>query len=171
MEQRSSEVCVQALPFVTYPTGDLRTSIWSGSNCRRGYGLKFIEKTKQTCCVYCGMPIATDYYAWLTMVIDHVVPVSVCVALRIPMEFCRSLANMALACAACNGFDNRYTSALEPRDWSFEEFLNLRDEIFITRKDRILMKQKEEREFFDQTVAHPSRAGAGAGAGIEASAS
>jgi hypothetical protein len=91
------------------------------------------------------------------MVIDHVVPVSVCKGLNIQMEFCRSLANMVLACAACNGFDNRYRLTSERKVSTFREFLVLRDEIFIARRERIQRKHESERKFFAERIA-PDRA-------------
>ncbi|MGD1062126.1 MAG: HNH endonuclease signature motif containing protein [Terracidiphilus sp.] len=155
MEQTLEEVRSSPLPFANYPKDEakLRKSIWIGSNCRHEYGLKFIQVTRQNCCAYCRTPIATDYNAWLTMVIDHAVPVSVCKNLKIPPEFCRSLANMVLACAACNGFDNRYKPSFEPRDATFQEFLAFRDRVFIERLERIRERRKKEREdFFEKKV-------------------
>ncbi len=155
MEATSNELN-SCLPFSTYPNkeDELRKSIWTGSNCRHEYGLKFIQETHQTCCAYCGKPLTESYHAWVTMVIDHVVPVSVCRSLNIQMEFCRSLANMVLACATCNGFDNRYKLTSERKVSTFQEFLVLRDEIFIARRERIQNKHKKEHEFFESKVKH-----------------
>jgi DNA-directed RNA polymerase subunit N (RpoN/RPB10) len=150
MEQKSPEE--RNLPFSSYPKEELRKCIWIGGSGRE-YGLRFIQKTKSSCCAYCGRPITQDYFSWLTMVIDHAVPVSVCKALGIPMEFCRSLANMVLACAACNGFDNRYKPSSKRQVSTFEEFLKLRDEVFIERKERIQKKHREQEEFFETKIA------------------
>ncbi len=88
------------------------------------------------------------------MALDHVVPVSVCKDWSIPPEFCRSLANAVLTCAACNGFDNRYKPSFDKRQiTTFQEFLTLRGEIFIERRERILKKHEEEKEFFKEKVA------------------
>lgn len=153
MEATSNELN-SWLPFSTYPNkeDELRKSIWTGGNCRHEYGLKFIQETHQTCCAYCGKPLTECYDAWVTMVIDHVVPVSVFKRLNMEMEFCRSLANMVLSCAACNGFDNRYKLPLERKATTFQEFLALRDEVFIARKERIQRKHESERKFFEQKI-------------------
>jgi len=158
MEATSNELN-SWLPFSTYPNreDELRKSIWTGGNCRHEYGLKFIQETHQTCCAYCGKPLTESYDAWVTMVIDHVVPVSVCKGLNIQMEFCRSLANMVLACATCNGFDNRYRLTSERKVSTFREFLVLRDEIFIARRERIQRKHESEKKFFAENIA-PDRA-------------
>jgi DNA-directed RNA polymerase subunit N (RpoN/RPB10) len=155
MEQAVPAECNLPLPFVTYPNDEmeLRKTVWIGSNCRHEYGLKFIQKTHQNCCAYCGRVLTKDYYAWLTMVLDHVVPVSVCDDFNVKQEFCRSLANTVLACGACNGFDNRYRPSAKRQITTFQEFLSLRDEIFIDRRERIQKKHKEERDFFEREVA------------------
>jgi DNA-directed RNA polymerase subunit N (RpoN/RPB10) len=145
-----------SLPFITYPKDEeeLRKSIWVGSNCRHEYGLKFIQITNQNRCAYCDRPLTDDYYAWVTMVLDHVVPQSVCDALGIKPEWCWSLANAVLACAACNGFDNRYKLSSKLQIATFQEFLNLRDDIFIKRKERIQKKHEEEKEFYEKKFSH-----------------
>jgi hypothetical protein len=156
MPPRSREEGDLPLPFTTYPTDEteLLKTVWVGGNCRRGYGLKFIEKTHQTSCAYCNMPLTKCYDSWLTMVLDHVVPVSVCVGNSIRLDFCRSLANTVLACAACNGFANRYKPSSGQRQINtFREFLELRDEIFLERREKIQQKHKGERAFFDDKVA------------------
>ena len=145
-----------SLPFVSYPKDDteLLKSIWVGSNCRHEYGLKFIQLTHQNCCAYCDRSLTNDYYAWVTMVLDHVVPKSVCEALGIKPEWCWSLANGVLACAACNGFDNRYKLSSKLQIATFPEFLNLRDDIFIKRKERIQKKHEQEKEFFENEIEY-----------------
>lgn len=155
MDQTSPGECHMPLPFITYPKEEveLRRSIWIGSNCRHDYGLKFIQKTHQDCCAYCGRALTKDYYAWLTMALDHVAPVSVCEDLHIPQEFCHSLANTVLACAACNGFDNHYRPSARRQITTFQEFLSIRDEIFIDRKERIQKKHRVEKDFFAKEVA------------------
>ena len=67
------------LPFDFYNEGGRKPiGIFTGGNCRRGYGLKFMQKTGQTSCAYCGLSLIASYETWLNMAIDHVVPKSVC---------------------------------------------------------------------------------------------
>ena len=84
-----------------------------GANCRHEYGLQFIHKTGQTKCAYCGADFGVSYETWLTMALDHVVPVSVCNGLGIRAEWQEDVTNKVLACAACNSFRNRYKSPAE----------------------------------------------------------
>ncbi len=145
----------QSLPFASYPEEELKKPSWVGSNCRRGYGLDHILATHQNCCAYCGADLTGQYDAWLTMVLDHAVPISVCKKLDIISNgWCRSLANAVLACAACNGLCNRYRADSERRPETFQEFIALRDRIFVDRRRLILDKRKEERWFFDKKVPH-----------------
>jgi 5-methylcytosine-specific restriction endonuclease McrA len=158
MERTLPDERNQPLPFITYPKdeAELRKSIWIGANCRHEYGLKFIQKTHQSCCAYCGKPLTKCYDAWVTMVLDHVVPLSVCEDedFGIKPEFCWSLANAVLACTTCNGFDNQYKPSSKRQIKTFQEFLNLRDEIFVKRRERIQEKHKEEKAFFEREIAH-----------------
>lgn len=145
----------QVLPFDTYPKEEdgLLKSIWVGGNFRHGYGLKFIRITGQNRCAYCGAPIS-QFNTWLTMTLDHAIPISVCKKLGIKMEWCRSLANVVLACGACNGFCNRYKA---PADTlcpeTFTDFLALRNKIFLDRKRCIKERRSDEENFFDKEIA------------------
>jgi hypothetical protein len=83
------------------------------------------------------------------MVLDHVVPASVCQTIKIPNEWCGDFSNTVLACAACNGFCNRYgipAGTVPPA--TLEAFYNFRDRIFAERKKKIAEKREEERQFF-----------------------
>src|SRR5262249_36557075 len=121
-----------------------------GANCRHEYGLKFMRITAQTKCAYCGHDFAASYENWLHMALDHVVPKSVCVGFGLGSEWVEDCANKALACTACNGFDNRYKPSPHIAcPLSLGEFFNLRDRIFAERKTTILRKHNEERQFFN----------------------
>ncbi len=94
-----------------------------GSNCRHRYGLNFMKITGQTKCAYCGQDFPASYENWLQMALDHVVPKSVCASFDLPTEWIEDCTNEVLACAACNGFNNRYRPASDvPRPSSLQEF-------------------------------------------------
>ena len=138
-------------PFESYPgQGRALLGKCSGANCRREYGLKFMRRTGQRHCAYCGTDLTSTYDRWLSMAIDHVVPVSVCRRLNIPSEWAEDCVNKVLACGACNSFENRF-SALELVDCptDLETFIAIRDRLFIQRKLLIARKHVAEREFFD----------------------
>ena len=138
-------------PFDEYPSGGrVPLGMVKGANCRHEYGLQFMKKTHQTKCAYCGLDFAASYEAWLTMALDHVVPVSVCRALGIPAEWQEDITNKVLACAACNSFRNRYRSPADVEcPQTLDAFYNLRDRIFTERKKAILERHESERDFFN----------------------
>src|SRR5438270_13369266 len=125
------------LPFDSYPgLGRQLLGRAPGANCRHEYGLTFMRKTGQTVCAYCGVDFSSSYETWLTMALDHVVPVSVCKALEVPDTWREDCSNRVLACAACNGFRNRYALPFEVvLPLTLEAFFDLRDKIFAERKD------------------------------------
>jgi hypothetical protein len=100
---------IEPLPFDTYPSGG-RTLLGkvSGDNCRKGYGLRFLELTGQTRCAYCGLDLVGKYEHWLTMALDHVVPDSVCKSWGLSQIWKEDYSNRVLCCTACNTFGNRY---------------------------------------------------------------
>jgi hypothetical protein len=84
------------------------------------------------------------------MVVDHVIPISVFKPAHIREDWCWDYSNLVLACAACNGFCNRYSpsfSIVPPV--TLDAFYNLRDRIFDERKRRIARRHEEERQFFN----------------------
>jgi len=138
--------------FDTYPDRGRRLlGMRTVGNCRRGYGLQFVRHVGQTRCGYCDQDLIGSYEAWLSMALDHVVPVSVARRLQIPKEWVQDYANGVLTCAACNGFDNRYQpSSTVECPGSLEEFFALRDRVFTERKNRIRFCHEQERAFFEE---------------------
>ena len=139
------------LPFRDYPGGGRKLiGARRGANCRHEYGREFMHKTGQHRCAYCGIDLTASYENWLTMTLDHVVPVSVGKALEIPKEWLEDYSNAVLACAACNTFANHYRpdrSVSAPQ--SFLAFFALRDRIFAERHKLIAEVRREERRYFD----------------------
>ena len=124
---------------------------WRGANARHEYGLEFMRLTGQRRCAYCDTDLTSTYQLWLTLVLDHVIPVKMCKSLGVPSDWCWDYSNAALACAACNGFCNRYapTFAIVPPG-TLEDFWDLRDKVFEERKQMIAARHKEEHDFFEQ---------------------
>jgi hypothetical protein len=138
------------LPFNTYPYGGRKLlGKLHGTTCRRGYGLDFMKKTGQHSCAYCGRDFSQSYENWLSMALDHVVPTSVCKGWGLDKTWTDDCVNKVLACAACNGFDNRYMPTVErvcPQ--SLDVFFDVRDRIFLERKELIRKSHEEELAFF-----------------------
>ncbi|MCA0455749.1 MAG: hypothetical protein LCI00_17365 [Chloroflexi bacterium] len=143
----------EMLPFENYPDqGRMLIGRVRGSNCRHGYGLEFMQLTKQTTCAYCGTDLATTYESWLTMALDHVVPRDTCVRLQVCEEWYEDYSNRVLSCTACNTFGNRYQPEQFECPSTLEAFYHWRDSVFIARRKNILEKHKEERAYFDQKL-------------------
>ena len=97
-------------------------------------------------------PRAT-YERWLMLQVDHVVPLGVAKSHGVPLDLYEDMFNLVLACAGCNGFDNRYRYRVDlpPRaTWTVEEFVVLRDAVFAERYGRIEARRADEQAFFDK---------------------
>lgn len=154
-EEADPSTPTAAPSFVRYPQGGrVLLGARCGANARREYGRQLHLLTGERCCAYCGLDLYASYEHWLLLQIDHVVPSGMARALGIPAAFFEDAINLVLACAGCNGFDNRYVDAAEPRaDWDLDAFLALRDATFIVRYERIAARRALERVFFDQERA------------------
>ncbi len=142
------------LPFERYPgEGRRQLGLRRGANARWEYGLQLRRKTGETTCAYCGLDLFSTYDRWLMLQVDHAVPTSVAKKLGVSFDLYEDLFNLVLACAACNGFDNRYgyvpDSAAEP-EWTAEAFVSLRDKVFSERFERIAARHIIERAFFEK---------------------
>jgi hypothetical protein len=140
------------MPFDSYPAaGKALLGRVTGSNCRHGYGMTFMQVTGQTTCAYCGLDFVAAFENFLQMALDHVVPKNVCKSRALPDDWAEDCINKVLACMACNGFDNHFTlqeSCACPR--TLEAFCELRDRIFTERKARIAARRDKEQEFFNR---------------------
>ena len=138
-------------PFDSYPND--RAHLLprrTGASARREYGLELQRLTGQTECAYCEVDLTGDYYRWLLLSVDHVVPVSECRRLAIPAEWADSYSNTVLCCSGCNGLDNRFMVEVGVhRTWTMDGFFELRDRIFVIRKDRLEAAREREVRFFE----------------------
>lgn len=122
----------------------------SGGSCRTGYGLSIQHMTGQSACAYCGVDLTSDYYRWLLMNIDHVVPAAEARLLGIPEDFFEDAINKVLACSGCNGFLNRYKPVASRLSvWTLEQFVALRDRSFEERTRLIADRRRIEVEIFE----------------------
>ena len=138
-------------PFDLYPgEGETFLPKRSGSNSRRGYGLQLQRLTNQHRCAYCNVDLVSDYYRWLLLNVDHVIPESECIRLGIPEEWAQSLSNQVISCSGCNLFDNRYQmlDVESKSEWVPLEFFELRNRIFKDRAEKIRHRREEEQAFF-----------------------
>lgn len=141
-------------PFDDYPNGGRKLlgklKNKAKTNSRHGYGLELSETTGQTACAYCGVSFIDDYYHWLLMTVDHVIPQVEAQRLGIPEKRYEDITNLVLACSGCNGFDNQFKI---PDDWgrprTLSQFYELRDKAFEKRRVNIEERRSEEMQFFD----------------------
>lgn len=147
----TSVVDKTTLPFDSYPNGGRQLlGRRSVTNSRRGYGLELRKLTNQTCCVYCGLDIYASYENWLLLQVDHVVPTTMGKRLGIPSGWLEDFSNLVFACSGCNTFANQFDDkSVEKTPESLDEFYNLRDRVFLSRKPIIEECQRREREFFE----------------------
>ena len=144
-------------PFDDYPgEGNIVLKKMDHTNARREDGLWLMENAGQDMCAYCGISLVDDYYHWLLLNVDHVIPAKECNRLNIPGDWHHSFANAVLACSGCNQFDNHYTvKSQRPRvadGWKVSDFVSLRDRVFKERKRRILKRRDDEVRFFAEMI-------------------
>lgn len=142
------------LPFDTYPNGGSEPfCLKKGYNTRLVDGPEFMKRTGQITCAYCGANFLACYEIWLTMVLDHVIPASVCLRLQkdIPLAWSEDFFNMVLSCGACNGFCNRYSYLKDiALPLNHAAFVELRNSIFMERKDLISTARQKEFAHFKE---------------------
>jgi 5-methylcytosine-specific restriction endonuclease McrA len=144
---------IQELPFTAYPGGGReQLKQRPGLNTRHADAPQFMRITGANKCAYCGLDFTASFDNWLTMVLDHVVPVSVCKNVGIDTTWVWNYSNAVLACGACNGFCNRYKLEVDctvPK--TLPEFYDLRDRIFRVRQKLILAAREKERTSYFET--------------------
>ena len=139
-------------PFELYPDDGLSMlPKMPGGNARHGYGLKLQRLTNQTRCAYCGRSLVDDYFHWLLLSVDHVIPAAEGKRMGIPNDWVESYSNIVLCCLGCNGFGNRYQIPVGelPEIWTVATFCQLRNRVFSDRKARILIRMAAEIQFFE----------------------
>lgn len=139
-------------PFDSFPEGG-RTRLGvprpGNASCRAGYGKALQQLTGQTACAYCGVDLTADYYRWLLLTVDHVVPRGYGASAGIPREFIEDAFNLVIACSGCNGFANLYKWKGEtPEEWTDASFADVRDRVFVERKAAIDARREREKEVF-----------------------
>ena len=146
-------------PFDDYPEGGrIILERKSSGNARQGYGRRLMEITNQESCAYCGVRLVDDYYHWLLLNADHVIPSNENrrhpIETGIPEDWIESYTNIVLACYGCNGFVNQYKVEGQQykEDWTVPEFIALRDKVFEKKKALILKRREEEMEFFERHI-------------------
>ncbi len=139
-------------PFDRYPfNGNQPFGRRRGETARRHYGLHLMKTCGLRHCAYCGLDLTSTFHNWLSLVVDHVVPLRQAVRLGIPMDLYDDLFNCVLSCNTCNTFDNHFVVDSEPQElWTIRQFTELRNTIFGVRKERIAVKYSKEREFYER---------------------
>ncbi len=140
----------ERVPFEKYPEmGRVPMGPIAGVNARRGYTLKLHQLTGLRECAYCGFDLMASFENWLTVQLDHVVPVSAAKMFAIQDDWIQDYSNTVLACSACNSYGNRYKLAEAPSLDSREDFYNLRDQVYQARRKLICALRDDERTFFN----------------------
>lgn len=147
MNERSFEV----LPFTRYEGGG-RIPLgppdrWGNAprtgSARTGYGLPAVQHSDGRC-AYCRIDLSSSYEAWLNLSLEHVVPQGSRQSPSIDPAWLGDLANCVLCCRACNEFLNGYRAPAGASTW--DEFIELRDRVFVEKRDLVLRRHAIERE-------------------------
>ena len=140
------------MPFDAYPhRGRRPIGRLTGNNCRHEYGLRLQKLIGLNKCAYCGLNFVDTYDHWLMMAVDHIVPTHAGKELGITADWLEDYWNTVLCCSACHEFGN--LSPLETdltRPETSEEFIALRDRLFVERKRYVLLSHEHELAFFDE---------------------
>ena len=115
-------------PFDDYPGAgrELLGKLRRGWNCRHGYGVDLMLSPGQLRCAYCGVSLVDDYYHWLLMCVDHVVPIAESKKLGVQEDLIMDMANLVLCCTGCNGFGTQFdfTTVRKREKWTVKEFVS-----------------------------------------------
>jgi hypothetical protein len=158
-----SEERLAPLPFEAYPSGG-RTLLGKpkGDLARRGYGRDALSWCGFRC-AYCGLDMAI-FEGWLQLSIDHVVPQQATAA-GFPAEWILDGSNVVACCRSCNDLFNR-DPVIDPVPSTLESFFDLRDRLYLARRQRIIERRAAERMWFEENVT-PQAAKAAAPPAVE----
>lgn len=138
-------------PFDEYPNQGSRLlgkGYDATGNSRHGFGLKLMRLTGQTTCAYCGQSLVDSYAHWLLTTVDHVVPRSF--RKEINVEWLDDIANLVLCCSGCNGFQWEWPKDQTRHAGTETQFIALRDEAFLRKKEWLASRREAEKDFFAQ---------------------
>jgi hypothetical protein len=144
---------MKSKPFDGYPEKQSSLRPLKGEGCRRGYGADLMRTTSQRSCAYCEENLTEDYYRWLLVTTDHVVPTALCKKYDIKQR--ESMSNRVIACSGCNGFKNKYEPSEavltklregQKHSWEDPDFFALRTMVFEERRTQIKKRREEEIE-------------------------
>jgi hypothetical protein len=145
-----------SLPFDRYTGGGrqlLGIPAWGDGSSRRGYGRAVFEQCGFAC-AYCGHSMETGYEVWLSLSVDHVIPVGSGKLLGYPSAWIQDTANQVTCCRACNEFLNGYR-VTDPPPATGDEFFKLRDRHFLAKRDWVQARHARERAWYDAAFARP----------------
>ena len=130
-------------PFTNYPNaGRSLCEPLLGTDCRYSYG-RVVVSYCGTACVYCGVDVAREYRAWLSLSIDHVIPQKK-LAAGYDETWIHDLSNQVTCCRACNEFLIRFPVD-DPPPKTLSEFHDLRDRVFVAKRELAQKRHAEER--------------------------
>ena len=120
--------------------------------CRKGYGLQVFKRHGMKC-MYCDREMGTSYDAWLSISVDHVIPMSV--LKKWGQGFAKMVDhvdNCVTCCRSCNEFLTGYRVD-DNAPCSKEEFLSLVDMHLARKREHAQRRHLEEREWYEKRVA------------------
>lgn len=137
------------LPFAAYPKGGRKLlGKPKGDLARKGYGRDVLAWCGFAC-AYCGLDMSV-FEGWLQLSVDHVIPQQ-SVAAGFPVEWVLDTTNIVACCRSCNDLFNR-DPHVGTVPSSLESFFDLRDRLYLARRQRIIERRAEERAWFEEHV-------------------
>ena len=117
---------------------------WSKGSSRTGYGVPVFERIGYSC-LYCERDMKATYEDWLDLSVDNIVPYNLI------EKWIDDLSNAATCCRHCNEFLARFKlDSSAPK--SLKEFFDLRDKVYLQKKELALSRHEEERAWFEENV-------------------
>jgi hypothetical protein len=90
------------------------------------------------------------FEGWLQLSVDHVVPQQT-ISSGLNPEWVLDSTNLVACCRSCNDLFNR-DPIVAAVPTTLEAFYNLRDQVFLTRRARIIERRHAERSWFEENV-------------------
>jgi hypothetical protein len=88
--------------------------------------------------------MGSNYEDWLNLSVDHVVP-QYLEKLNWNREWIQDLINLVTCCRACNEFLNGYRMAVDHAPAALEDFITLRDRVFLEKQAHVEKRHAVER--------------------------
>lgn len=92
----------------------------------------------------------STFEGWLQLSVDQIVPEQA-TGVRFSPEWVRDASNLVACCRSCNDLFNR-DPIVDPVPQTLETFYDLRDRLYLARRQRVIERRAAERAWFEEHV-------------------